>query len=357
MDYIQKYLKYKNKYLELKELIAGAKKESKPSEEERKAERARREAEAQKIKLAKLAKRGVVVEEASSPAKKTKETELMIYIKAGKVDISTLSREFGRYEDQKNIFDEDYNLPLYVYINNTNNIDDSVISFLLPDDEKLLSKKNSDGDTILHLVVKKNNIDLLEELWTSGGRSGKLVTNKDGLTLLKLAERLEKVDIKYKKIVSFLKYVYNEDNDESIDSLLEGRKTKEALLESSGFYVPREKSIKESTTPKAELVSVDKRISDKSSGELLAQFNEDYSKLPTYFVFGKKQLEEKLDSGIQFESVYVESSKISNVSNSSNILSIKKIPMTSGLLTSISSDFDGIIALVAVQSRQMFDLQ
>ena len=355
MDYKQKYLKYKNKYLQLKELIAGAKKDSKPSDSERKAERARRDAEVKKNKLAKAAKRGEVVEEVSSP-KKTKETELMTYIKANRVDITTLTRDYNRYEYQKNSFDENNNLPLYIYINNTNNIDYSVIGFLLPDDEKLLSKKNLDGDTIMHLVVKKNNIDLLEELWTSGGRNAKLVTNKDGLTLLKLAERLEKSNDKFKKVVDFLKFVYIEDNDEGIDSLLHRRKERETRLETSGFGAIREKSATESIIPKTDLVIVDKKISDKSSGELLAKFNEDYSKFPTYFVFGKKQLEERLDSGIQFESVYVEPSKINNVPNSPNILSIKKIPMTSGLLTTIANDFDGIIAIVAVQSRPMFDL-
>jgi len=354
MDYTQKYLKYKSKYLELKELIAGAKK---PSEAERKAERARREAEVQKVKLAKLAKRGVLVEEEGPASKKTRETELMAYIKAGRIDIDTLSREYNRYEHQKNSFDEDNNLPLFIYINNTADIDMSVVSFLLPDDESLLSRKNNEGDTIMHLVVKKNNLDLLEELWSAGGRSAKLVNNNAGLNLLKLAERLETSREEYKRIANFLRFVYVSDNDEGIDSLLAGRQMREALLEASGFRgASKGISSSSSDSPKVKIVSIDERISNKSSDELLAKFNEEYTKFPTYFVFGKKQLNEKLDSGIQFESVYVEPSKIGNVPDSTNIISIKKIEMKKGLLSTILSDFDGMISLVAIQSRVVFDL-
>jgi len=219
MDYTNKYLKYKSKYLELKELIAGG--------------------------------------------KNKKETELMAYIKANIDDLDTLSKE-------KNNFDKDNNLPLFIYINNTDTIDMRVISFLLPDDESLLAKKNNNGDTIMHLVVKKNNLDLLEDLWSSGGRGAKLVTNKAGLNLLNLAKTLEKSDKKYKKITNFLRYVYNKDNDKAVDSLLSDRQIKKALLKASSF-VKTKSSVKSNsptsfvkTEPKIKIINVDEKIANKS---------------------------------------------------------------------------------------------
>jgi len=330
MDYSEKYLKYKTKYLQLKDLIAGSRK-------------------------------GFYAKKTEEVTKKKKETELMTYIKEGDVNISVLSREYIRYQDQKNIFDNDNNLPLYVYIENTEtkDIDISIIDFLLPDDTTALSKKNSDGDTIMHLVVKKNDCNLLEKLWTYGGRNVRDVTDKNGYNLLKLAERLAGKNTGYDKVVRLLKGVYA--NDEDTDALYKGKEERRKRIEASGgigYTTGRQEdsdSYLSEGSEGAKVEAVDKKISKISSGELLAQYNDDYAKLKEFFVFGKDELEEKLEKGIQFESVYVEPDEIANVPKSPNIFSIKKIPMTSGLLKEISNNYNGIISLVAVQSREYFD--
>ena len=331
MDYTKKYLKYKSKYLELKELIAGARKRSGQS----KAEPARA-ARAEPSKAARATPR---------------DTELMTYIKAGNINIGTLSRVYGKNEDQKDILDENNNIPLYVYINNTDIINMDVVNFLLPDDRSLLAKKKNDGDTIMHSVVKKNNLELLNKLWSSGGKNAKLVNNNAGLNLLKLAERLKTSDIKYEAVVKYLTQVYDEDYDKKIRALESGAKAREALIKASGVGVSEKKPVRSLAPPPVKIVSIDKRISTKSSDELLAKFNDEFARFKEHFIFGKKDLIKLLDEGIQFEAVYVEPSKIDQVPDSPNIFSINKIEMKEGILKDVLKDSEGIISLIAVFYR------
>ena len=262
MDFYEKYLKYKNKYAELKELISQkgqgkgqiVKKETTEGRELAKAERAAAMEKIQKDKLAKLKKMKSEVSDNEQILEEVviKDTKLMEYIKKGNIDIITLSRDYGEYEEDRNTIDSDYNYPLYVYINLSKSIDMDIISFLLPNEE-LFKNKNIEGDTIMHLVVKKNDVKLLEYLWSKGGRNAKLVINKAGLNLLKLAERLLSNDkIKYENITNFLKFVYNDANDETVDSMLSDREHRRKMIESSGFKVSSPKaSSPKASSPKA----------------------------------------------------------------------------------------------------------
>ena len=125
MDFYEKYLKYKNKYAQLKELIGGkgkgeiGKKETAEGRDVAKAERAAAMEKIQKDKLAKLKKMKSEISDDEQILEEVafKETKLMEYIKKGNVDILTLSRDYGEYEEDRNTMDGDHNYPLYVYIN------------------------------------------------------------------------------------------------------------------------------------------------------------------------------------------------------------------------------------------------
>ena len=370
MDFYKKYLKYKNKYEQLKEFLfqkgngKGQKgtKETSEGREVAKAERVAAMEKVQKDKLAKLKKMKTEVSEDEQVLAEAvfKETKLMEYIKKGNVDILTLSRDYGEYEEDRNTMDGEHNYPLYVYINLSKSIDMDIISFLLPD-EVLFKNKNIEGDTIMHLVVKKNDVKLLEYLWSKGGRNAKLVVNKAGLNLLKLAQRLLSGDKdKYQNITNFLKFVYNDENDESVDSMLLDREHRRKMIESSGFKTSSPKA----TSPKEETVvesPISKnKVSSQSLIESMINFDEDFSKNTTYFVFGKKDIEKYISLGIVFETLYIDTSI--NEPKSTSIVKIKKIDMNNAidnkeLLLSILTKFDGVIGLVAKQSREFYDTQ
>jgi len=367
MDFYEKYLKYKNKYAQLKELVGNGKgqmgkKETIEGKEVAKAERAAAMEKVQKDKLAKLKKMKTEVSEHEQILEEvvSKETKLMEYIKKGNVDILTLSRDYGEYEEDRNTMDSEHNYPLYVYINLSKSIDMDIISFLLPDEE-LFKNKNKEGDTIMHLVVNKNDVNLLEYLWSKGGRNAKLVVNKAGLNLVKLAERLLSADKdKYVNITNFLRFVYNDSNDETVDSMLSDREHRRKMIELSGFKVsspkatsPKAESPIQSSTPK-------NKVSSQSIIESMINFDEDFSKNTTYFVFGKKDIEKYISLGIVFETLYIDTS--TNAPKSTSIIEIKKIDMNNGiankeLLLTILTKFDGIIGLVAKQSREFYDTQ
>ena len=74
----------------------------------------------------------------------------------------------------------------------------------------------------------------------------------------------------------------------------------------------------------------------------------------------KKDIEKYISLGIVFETLYIDTSI--NEPKSTSIVKIKKIDMNNAidnkeLLLSILTKFDGVIGLVAKQSREFYDTQ
>ena len=109
-----------------------------------------------------------------------------------------------------------------------------------------------------------------------------------------------------------------------------------------------------------ELATSKNKLSSQSLIESMINFDEDFSKNTTYFVFGKKDIEKYISFGVVFETLYIHTSL--NIPQSTSVVKFKKIDMNNAidnkeLLLSILTKFDGVIGLVAKQSREFYDTQ
>jgi hypothetical protein len=215
-----KYLKYKNKYLELKNLVAG---HGGPGGREKKCGKSK------SIKaLAKLVESGPYI--AGSP--------LMQYIIDEVIVIKGLNELIIGNEGIINIKDSNGDLPIQVYMRNNIgsacDIDYDIINILLPSLENYNSV-NKDGDTIFHTSVKTKNVDLVEFLLmnlVSHLAEGHLTfeniriifdsNNKAGFNLLRFVQdKIEKGDDAYSHIYTYLQ-IFNDEliREDGEDSIL-----------------------------------------------------------------------------------------------------------------------------------------
>jgi hypothetical protein len=203
-----KYLKYKNKYLELKNLVAGQ------------SGLGGREKKCGKSKSTKALAR--VVESRPYIAG----SSLMQYIIDEVIVIEGLNKLIKGNEEIINIKDSNDDLPIQVYMRNNIgpacDIDESIINSLLPY-QTLYNSENKDGDTMFHTSVKTKNVNLVIFLLMNlvGHLAEKHLTfenittivnhtNKVGLNLLSFVQdKIEKGDVIYSDVYTYLQIFYS----------------------------------------------------------------------------------------------------------------------------------------------------
>jgi hypothetical protein len=313
-NYYEKYLKYKNKYLELK----GSGKKSKGKTEIE------------------------VVED----------SELIKYFKANDINIRTLTSTFARnIEEQKNTVDSDGNTALHIYMKNGGS-DEGVIDFIFPSEAKI-GQKNKDGDTFSHVAARHpKNEDIVELLWMKGGDVAKDVRNKAGFRLLELADDLKKKDPdNFKKLHSMLLNLYYGDA-EDLKALFLARKEAAERIARSGFDVRR----------REEASGVSVAVSDESERGAIgsvkiassSDLEENYSRYSEYFTFGLEDIMENIGKGIMYETVYISNASVKVPSNS-NILSVKIGDFSSDTFNEFVKVGINMLGLVAKSHRAAYD--
>jgi len=321
MDYLEKYLKYKEKYLTLKNIYGSG----------------------TKGKTNKAKPEPVTVTVSSE------DNELMTFIKKYKANIPIRELE-ALFRDEKirnqiEVSNKEGNLPIHVYLEN-DGIDMRVINFLLP--EVKIEHQNNNGDTILHIIVRKpNNEDFLETIWmllTEEQLSQiKEKKNKAGHTVQKMCNELaksKKTDEEYTGMNNFLEEVYDTEQSEHLRELYYNRKIRENLFGAT----KSDKKPKEKLVPtfdagdESVLKSLSFKISKRDEKVLVADFEQDKGKLEDQLVYGIVDIQNEIDEGTTFKHVYLDKDyPLAEFIDSDSILEVRRIPFTNEFLKKMKS--------------------
>jgi hypothetical protein len=331
--YYQKYIKYKIKYLKLKELEGAGKGD-------------------------KSGKKGKGTGEKTEVVE---DSELIKYIRENLINFKTLTSTFRKnIEEQKDSVDKNGNLALHIYLQNDGN-DEQVIDFIFPSEEKV-TQQNKDGDTFLHIAAKKPNSDnLVEFLWMKGGEGAKNIRNKAGHTLLELGKELAaKNKDQYTKLYQMLFELYSGDSEE-LKELFFGRRSQAKRLAASGFGAVSSKGVGAKTEGESdsdsELQKPAKKRNVGTKEQNTIELNERFEKTPQYFTFGlspeyKENIMTDIEKGILFETVYITNSSVI-VPKNVNILSVKEADFSNPKLKDFVRKGGDAIGYVA-KSHQHF---
>ena len=336
MDYKKEYLKYKTKYLHLKnsiqighKLIGGG----------------------SMTKSHKLDSKNPGKDKAK---KEHTDSDLIVQIKTEKAEFSVESLTrllFERYQEQLETTDENGNLPIQLYLS-FGGYSESTIDYLLPASTAYLHK-NTNGDGILNSAAKlANNEDIVEYLWFSGLNVSKNLRNKSGLHVLDLSKKLaEKEPELYEKQVNMLTQLYDESLEAMLHTMYLDRREKARLLEAE----PKVRYEKAVVTPEISITTKESKISKKSEVDLLSDFNRDSSMYKELLVYSLKTLNEVIDFGLTLQTVYVDKSSLSKLPDSDQILEIKVINFNTSKLSQVLATMDGIIGVVVDYDKEAYD--
>ncbi len=330
MDYKKEYLKYKTKYLYLKNSIQNG---------------------------------NNMIGAGKGKAKKEHvDSDLIVQIKTDKADfnVESLTRLlFERYQEQLETTDENGNLPIQLYLG-FGGYSESTIDYLLPASTAYLHK-NTDGDGILNSAAKlPNNEDIVEYLWFSGLNVSKNVRNKSGLHVLDLSKKLAEKDPElFEKQVKMLTQLYDDSLETMLHTMYLDRREKAKLLEAEpkvryerGAYAIEVVAPKKSDS---NLNSKESKISKKSETDLISDFNRDSSMYKELLVYSLKTLNEVIEFGLTLQTVYVDKSSLGKLPDSDQILEIKVINFNTPKLSQVLATMDGVIGVVVDYDKEAYE--